>query len=65
MFCDRCGTQLASGVQFCANCGESVGPGQWPHSLPRQRLCFPLPARDGHSHRPRGHAPSPDPSVAY
>jgi hypothetical protein len=27
MFCDRCGTQLASGVQFCANCGESACPG--------------------------------------
>ena len=27
MYCNRCGTQLASGVQFCANCGKAVGPG--------------------------------------
>ena len=25
MFCQRCGTQVASDVQFCPNCGQSVG----------------------------------------
>jgi hypothetical protein len=26
MYCDRCGTQLASGMQFCTSCGKDVGP---------------------------------------
>ena len=25
MFCQRCGTQVGSGVQFCTNCGQSLG----------------------------------------
>ena len=25
MFCDRCGTNLAAGVQFCPSCGKSFG----------------------------------------
>ncbi len=25
MFCDRCGTQIAEGQQFCSNCGQVVG----------------------------------------
>ena len=25
MFCQRCGTQVGSGVQFCPNCGQPVG----------------------------------------
>jgi len=25
MFCQRCGTQAAPGVQFCTNCGQSLG----------------------------------------
>ena len=24
MFCDRCGTQIAEGQQFCSNCGQTV-----------------------------------------
>jgi uncharacterized membrane protein len=27
MFCHRCGTQVADGVQFCPNCGQAMGPG--------------------------------------
>ena len=26
MFCDRCGTQLGSGAQFCTSCGKAVIP---------------------------------------
>ncbi len=27
MYCDRCGTQVADGQQFCSNCGQSIlGP---------------------------------------
>jgi len=25
MFCDRCGTQIAAGQQFCSSCGQPVG----------------------------------------
>ena len=25
MFCDKCGTQLSQGAQFCSACGKSVG----------------------------------------
>ena len=25
MFCDKCGTQLSLGAQFCSSCGKSVG----------------------------------------
>jgi hypothetical protein len=24
MYCDRCGTQLSAGAQFCANCGRAI-----------------------------------------
>jgi hypothetical protein len=27
MYCDRCGTQVASGGQFCTNCGKALAPG--------------------------------------
>ena len=27
MFCHHCGTQTGEGVQFCPNCGQSLGPG--------------------------------------
>lgn len=27
MFCDRCGTQLGSGAQFCTSCGKAIAPG--------------------------------------
>lgn len=30
MFCDRCGSQLASGAQSCASCGKAVAPGVVP-----------------------------------
>lgn len=30
MFCDRCGTPLASGAQFCTSCGKAVAPGAVP-----------------------------------
>ncbi len=31
MFCHRCGTQVAPDLQFCPNCGQSLGatPGPW------------------------------------
>jgi len=25
MFCDKCGTQISPGAQFCSSCGKSVG----------------------------------------
>lgn len=34
MFCDRCGTPLASGAQFCASCGKAVAPGAHPPPSP-------------------------------
>ncbi len=34
MFCDRCGTPLASGVQFCTSCGKAVAPGAVPPAIP-------------------------------
>ena len=30
MFCDRCGTPLASGAQFCTSCGKAIAPGAIP-----------------------------------
>ena len=33
MFCDRCGSQLASGVQFCISCGKEVVPGAIPPAM--------------------------------
>lgn len=30
MFCDRCGTPLASGAQFCTSCGKAIAPGAVP-----------------------------------
>lgn len=30
MYCDRCGTQLGSGAQFCTSCGKAVAPGAAP-----------------------------------
>jgi zinc-ribbon domain len=26
MYCDRCGTQLTAGAQFCTNCGKAIVP---------------------------------------
>ena len=34
MFCDRCGTPLASGAQFCTSCGKAVAPGALPGAMP-------------------------------
>ncbi|HEX2664070.1 MAG TPA: zinc-ribbon domain-containing protein [Candidatus Acidoferrum sp.] len=34
MFCDRCGTPLASGAQFCTSCGKAVAPGAVPPATP-------------------------------
>ena len=33
MFCDRCGSQLASGAQSCASCGKVVAPGAVPAAM--------------------------------
>lgn len=33
MFCDRCGTQLGSGAQFCTSCGKAVAPGTIPPAV--------------------------------
>ena len=30
MYCDRCGTQLSIGSQFCTSCGKAVAPGAVP-----------------------------------
>jgi hypothetical protein len=37
MFCDRCGTPLASGAQFCTSCGK-VAPGAVPPPIPSVAL---------------------------
>ena len=34
MFCQRCGTQVGSDVQFCPNCGQSLGSAPLPGSGP-------------------------------
>lgn len=38
MYCDRCGTQLTSGGQFCTKCGKAIPPGaaapQTPAAVP-------------------------------
>jgi hypothetical protein len=34
MFCDRCGTPLVSGAQFCTSCGKAVAPGTVPPAIP-------------------------------
>ena len=38
MFCQRCGTQVGSDVQFCPNCGQSLGGASVSGSVP-----FPTP----------------------
>ena len=35
MFCDRCGTQLASAARYCTTCGKAVAPGAIPPAVPR------------------------------
>ena len=34
MFCDRCGTQLGAGAQFCTSCGKAFAPGATPVAAP-------------------------------
>jgi len=34
MFCDRCGTPLVSGAQFCASCGKAVVARAVPPAIP-------------------------------
>jgi hypothetical protein len=34
MFCDRCGTSLASRTQFCTSCGKAMAPGGAPSAVP-------------------------------
>ena len=34
MFCDRCGTPLVSGAQFCTSCGKAVAPGAVSPAIP-------------------------------
>jgi zinc-ribbon domain len=34
MFCDKCGTQLSQGAQFCSACGKSVGSAPVGASMP-------------------------------
>ena len=50
MYCDRCGTQLNSGAQFCTSCGKAVAPG-----ANRQTSSLVTPAPQGrvrrHIHR--------------
>jgi zinc ribbon protein len=47
MFCDRCGTPLASGAQFCTSCGKSVAPGAIP---PAASGVTPAPQRRVRQH---------------
>lgn len=34
LVCDRCGTPLASGAQFCTSCGKAIAPGAVPPATP-------------------------------
>jgi hypothetical protein len=34
MFCDRCGTPLIFGSQFCTSCGKALAPGAVPAAIP-------------------------------
>ena len=43
MFCDRCGTSLASGAQFCTSCGKAVARGAVPPTM----AAFPAEGRVG------------------
>jgi hypothetical protein len=37
MFCDKCGTQLSAGTQFCSSCGKSVGSAPPGAAIPGPR----------------------------
>jgi len=43
MFCQRCGTQVGSGVQFCTNCGQPVGGAPVSGSAPIPMPWTPRP----------------------
>lgn len=43
MFCDRCGTQLPAGAQFCTSCGKAVTPG--PVTTPVPAAALPAQGR--------------------
>ena len=34
MFCDKCGTQLSPGAQFCSSCGKSLGSAPVGRAMP-------------------------------
>jgi len=46
MFCDKCGTAIASGAQFCSSCGKAVGAAPIAAQAPAAR-----PASDGRVQR--------------
>ncbi len=41
MFCHHCGTQVGSDVQFCPNCGQSLGGAPLPGSAPNAAAWTP------------------------
>src|SRR5260370_236422 len=46
MFCDKCGTAITSGAQFCSSCGKAVGAAPIAAQAPAAR-----PASDGRVQR--------------
>jgi hypothetical protein len=53
MYCDRCGTQFVSGVQFCTSCGKAVSP--VPAARPAAAANSLPPARRADETRVRRH----------
>lgn len=50
MFCDRCGTELATGQAFCASCGKPVQPSVGPSAAATPPPGYAPPA----AYAPRG-----------
>ena len=50
MYCDRCGTQLAAGAQFCTSCGKAVPPGGIAQSASAPPLAPPESRVQRHIH---------------
>src|SRR6185369_13611147 len=51
MFCQRCGTQASPGVQFCTNCGQSLGGDPISGSAPVPAPWTPRPGIQASSGR--------------
>ncbi len=48
MFCHSCGTQVTTDVQFCPNCGQSLGTPSGPAAIPTYVAPLGITARPGH-----------------